>query len=395
MQLSGLTKPIPASGRFLDLFCSTLSPSGDSWALRGGVASCILYLMWWMMDAPKLGLVPVVSCLACATVLSGHLRGSVGSNQKLDVFAAAYSLSQSRVSHVISQSTIAYRLSGYHLSAVAMSKKATNSLLKVWSGELVPGKRVKSSKTTTALPSSGAPSISMSAASLSPLPSPRLPPPRAELAPYSPTPEPFGCLLPHLADEIDDDCPPTDAPTWGKLQSYLGGLSQSVAEYEATYGHVNRETPFGCRVWHGLKAELPRYLQIKQGCQGYVYWFGGFCMPNEFSKAVAKSAADATIGKPWLSSGSMYPAVFMLDSRQDAIAGALCLANGVSPNASETAKKIVTADDRLDPADKRLATYVKLPDDFGNVYMACLKIIIAWSKAWEVHPTRVHLYSRL
>ena len=227
-------------------------------------------------------------------------------------------------------------------------------------------------------------------------------------------------LVIHDSDSDDDE--DGSRLAYHRLALYLGGSSMSQSAFEVRFGRVTNHHPFGKHVWDGLVHCYPEYCRVvgKDWCRQMNLWLGAFAMPENFSKAVAREPAP--VGKRHaelvVASKDLYPAVSLLDAAQDKLALAalstvddglaiLCTKAGgaalglgsrgsggepdAEPPATDGCQKSV---DRA--PGKSSVRFLRVDQRWlGNVYMVCLKIMIAGSRPWEVNFDRVHLYSRL
>ena len=244
-----------------------------------------------------------------------------------------------------------------------------------------------------------------------------------------PEPPKLPVLVLHDSDSEDDD--DDSRLAYHRLTLYLGGSSMPQATFESRFGRVNGHYPFGKHVWDGLVRGYPEYCRVvaKDWCRQMNLWLGAFAMPENFSKSVARAPAPVGKGHAELvvASSDLYPAVFLLDGNQDRVAfGALSTveqgpaiicskAGGAALGLCDGARGSKEPDAEP-PADSKAAggnaaggqasdsghqsgdgaRFLRLDQRLmGNVYMVCLKIMIAGSRPWEVNFDRVHLYSRL
>ena len=75
--------------------------------------------------------------------------------------------------------------------------------------------------------------------------------------------------------------------TYEALKAYLGGSVMPLNKYEALFGAVNRQTPFGENIWDGLltyfgPGYVTNYGTRYHWCgdnRQYLPWLGAFNMP--------------------------------------------------------------------------------------------------------------------
>jgi hypothetical protein len=197
-----------------------------------------------------------------------------------------------------------------------------------------------------------------------------------------------------------------DFARFQKLAAHLGGLSINIWTYEAQFGGVTAASPFGDRVWQGLSALYGAYPQPNK-IHGDVAWLGWFVSPELFSKSTAASPISAAApSMAWLTHNS-YPAVFVLDQRQhNCLTDTVIGPHRVGRQPSDIDfydglelhghTKLACAENMSDPWS--IAGWTVLEYDsctFGIVQMLCLKILIAGSRPWYVHASRLRLYKPL
>jgi hypothetical protein len=196
----------------------------------------------------------------------------------------------------------------------------------------------------------------------------------------------------------DDHC--RDPLAYRQLTTYLGGSTMSQDAYEERFGVVNKRNPFGGQVWQGLRDGWQDYVQQtnKTWLLGYNVWLGAFAKPLKFSKSVAKMPADRR--GLTVDSGDLYPGLFMLTNDQDITVMAAKRAQAEDDDSRPTVICTPTArlSARGEPDAEPETGVARLridEDQISNVYMVCLKIMIARPKPWEVNMDWVHLHSWL
>ena len=77
-----------------------------------------------------------------------------------------------------------------------------------------------------------------------------------------------------------------DFAAFKKLSSHLGGLHIDIYRYEELFGAITSTSPFGDKVWHGMR-QLAIDYPFGSNIWGTVGWLGYFFSPELFSKSTA------------------------------------------------------------------------------------------------------------
>jgi hypothetical protein len=197
-----------------------------------------------------------------------------------------------------------------------------------------------------------------------------------------------------------------DFARFQKLAAQLGGLSLDIWTYQERFGAVTEASPFGERVWHGL-SELASEYPHPNKIHGDIAWLGYFVSPELFSKSTAASPTSAVAPSRAWTSQHAYPAVFVLERRQhdcliDTVIGPHRIGHhpsdmdfytGIELHGKTT---LTDAEKMSDPWSIAGCTIIEFDSlTFGPVQMLCLKILIAGSRPWYVHASRLRLYRPL
>ena len=194
-----------------------------------------------------------------------------------------------------------------------------------------------------------------------------------------------------------------DFAAFKKLSSHLGGLHIDIYRYEELFGAITSTSPFGDKVWHGMRQLAIDYPFGSTIC-GTVGWLGYFFSPMLFSKSTAKAPTSGSApSRAWLTENS-YPAVFYLSTDQHRyVCEAIAFGRGCGKTPADMdffeqlnldgQSKMTDCQKGSDPWTS--AGRFVIPFDaseFRGVDMTCLNLLLAGCRPWTVDASRMRLF---
>jgi hypothetical protein len=190
---------------------------------------------------------------------------------------------------------------------------------------------------------------------------------------------------------------PVDHATYKRLACQLGGLHIDVVTYQTRFGAINKQSPFGDRVWEGMKDMVATYPFMHK-VWGTRPWFCYFVSPELFSKDnAANPMSDINRGLSFCAENA-YPAIVFLNDHQHSYLESITKSHrlGKSPSDDDFFDG-VQLDGRktkdISTIHPSISTIVRYDPMFlMTVDMLCLKILIAGCRPWRVHSSWLQLY---